>query len=252
MKELSNYFETNIRGKRILITGGTTGIGRATAELLVSLGAKVVTFGRDKQDFEKAMTEIRSKYPDASIYGTPADVTNRDAMKKIFDIVDNELGGIDILINNSALGADNITKGRPEEWQYILNTNVLGYLAYTEEAVSRMRTEGSGHIVNVGSMSAEVREETGTIYVATKGAIRAFTGSLRKELNPLGIKVTLIEPGAVISDMQPGSEADKQEKIKKMEMLEAEDIAMSIAFCLAQHQRCDVVTMQIRPHLQII
>ena len=101
-------------------------------------------------------------------------------------------------------------------------------------------------------MSAEVREETGTVYVATKEAVRGFSAALRKEVNPLGIKVSLIEPGAVTSDMQPGTKQEHKKKIENMEMLEAEDIAMSVLFCLCQPKRCDIVSLQIRPHLQII
>jgi NADP-dependent 3-hydroxy acid dehydrogenase YdfG len=106
--------------------------------------------------------------------------------------------------------------------------------------------------LNIGSMSADVREEGSSVYVATKAGIQGFSESLRKELNPKNIKVTLIEPGAVDTDMQPGSQSEKQEQMDSLEMMPAEDIAMAVAFCLAQHERCDIVGMQIKPHLQII
>jgi len=252
MEKLTNYFGQNIKDKKIVITGGTTGIGKAIADVLVSLGGEVLIFGRDEKDFENAVADIKKQFPDSKVYGTPADVTKKEDIDKIFEIVDTELGGIDILINNAALGAPGITKETYEDYKYIIDTNITGYLAFCEEAVIRMKTKKSGHIVNIGSMSAESKEPTSTIYVATKSAIRGFSTSLRKELNPLGIKVSLIEPGAVTSDMQPGSKEEHQEKIEKMEMLEAYDIAMSTLFCLSQPKRCDIVTMQIRPHLQII
>lgn len=252
MEKLTNYFGQNIKDKKIVITGGTTGIGKAIADVLVSLGGEVLIFGRDEKDFENAVADIKKQFPDSKVYGTPADVTKKEDIDKIFEIVDTELGGIDILINNAALGAPGITKETYEDYKYIIDTNITGYLAFCEEAVVRMKTKKSGHIVNIGSMSAESKEPTSTIYVATKSAIRGFSTSLRKELNPLGIKVSLIEPGAVTSDMQPGSKEEHQEKIEKMEMLEAYDIAMSTLFCLSQPKRCDIVTMQIRPHLQII
>lgn len=252
MRKLTDYFGQNITGKRIVVTGGTTGIGKATADLLVSLGGRVLIFGRDHEDFQNAIDDIKKQFPDAEIYGTPADVAKKEDIEKIFEIVDNELGGIDILINNAALAAPGITKESYDEYKYIIDTNITGYLAFAQEAASRMSNQKSGHIINIGSMSAESREPTSTIYVATKTAIRGFSTSLRKELNPLGIKVSLIEPGAVTSDMQSGTKEEHQEKINKMEMLEAEDIAMSILFCLSQPKRCDIVTMQIRPHLQSI
>jgi NADP-dependent 3-hydroxy acid dehydrogenase YdfG len=115
-----------------------------------------------------------------------------------------------------------------------------------------MKAQQKGHIVNIGSMSAETHEETGTVYVATKSAIQGFSIALRKEINEMGIKVSLIEPGAVSSDMQPAPKEEQREQIKKMEMLDPEDIAMSVLFCLSQPKRCDVVSMQVRPHLQVI
>lgn len=252
MENLANYFGQNIKDKKIVITGGTTGIGKAIADVLVSLGGRVLIFGRDENDFNNAVADIKKQFPDAEVYGTPADVTKKEDIDNILEIVDSEFGGIDILINNAALSAPGITEETYEDYKYIIDTNITGYLAFAQEASARMKKQKSGHIVNIGSMSAESKEPTSTIYVATKSAIRGFSTSLRKELNPLGIKVSLIEPGAVTSDMQPGSKAEHQEKIEKMEMLEAYDIAMSTLFCLSQPQRCDIVTMQIRPHLQSI
>jgi NADP-dependent 3-hydroxy acid dehydrogenase YdfG len=252
MKELSNYFGEHIKEKRIVITGGTTGIGRAVAELLVSLGGRVYTFGRDATHLNDAFEAIKNKYPEGEIYGKPADITKKEDIEMIFKEIESSLGGIDILINNAALGADGLTESSFEKSKYIIDTNIMGYLAFCEEAAKKMSEQKSGHIVNIGSMSAETREETGTIYVATKAAIRGFTAALRKEINPLGIKVTLIEPGSVNTDMQPGTEEERLEKVEKMEMMEADDIAMSVLFCLSQPKRCDVVSLQIRPHLQLI
>lgn len=252
MQAITNNYFDKIKGKRIIVTGGTTGIGRAIAELLIALGGRVLLLGRDKTDFKTAIKELKSKYPQAEIYGSPADVALEQDIKMIFRIADNCMGGIDILINNAAVAAQGIKEEELDDIRYIVDTNVTAYMAFAKEAVSRMIDQGSGFIVNIGSMSAEVREESGTVYVATKEAIRGFTAALRKEVNPLGIKVSLIEPGAVTSDMQPGSKEEHQAKIEKMEMLEAEDIAMSVLFCLCQPKRCDVVSLQIRPHLQLI
>ncbi|WP_433764351.1 SDR family oxidoreductase [Flavobacterium ginsenosidimutans] len=252
MEILSNYFSENIFQKRIVITGGTTGIGKAIADLLVSLGGRVLIFGRDENDFYNAMDDIKTKSSKGEIYGEAADITKKEDITRIWDRVDKVLGGIDILINNAALPARGIIEGEYEDWKYILETNILGYIAFAKEAVNRMTDQKSGHIVNIGSMSAEVKEKTGVIYVATKTAIRGFSTALRKEINPLGIKVSHIEPGAVTSDMQPAPKEVQKEEIKEMKMLKAEDIAMSVLFCLSQPKRCDIVSMQVRPHLQMI
>jgi NADP-dependent 3-hydroxy acid dehydrogenase YdfG len=252
MEKISNYLGQNVKDKRIVVTGGTTGIGKAIADVLVSLGGRVLIFGRDQEDFNNAVADIKKQFPESEVYGTPADVTKKEDIEKILEIVDTELGGIDILINNAALSAPGIIQETYEDYKYVIDTNITGYLAFAQEAASRMKQQKSGHIINIGSMSAESRTPESTIYVATKSAIRGFSTSLRKELNPLGIKVSLIEPGAVTSDMQPGTKEEHKEKIDKLEMLEAYDIAMSALFCLSQPKRCDIVTMQIRPHLQMI
>jgi NADP-dependent 3-hydroxy acid dehydrogenase YdfG len=251
MENLSNYLGQNIDRKRIVITGGTTGIGKATAQLLASLGGQIFIFGRDKDDFDQAIDSINAQ-AQGKVYGITADITLKEDIELIWKEIDNTLGGIDILINNAALPANGITEEEYENIKYILETNVLGYISFTKEAVSRMKTQREGHIVNIGSMSAETHEETGTVYVATKSAIRGFSAALRKEVNELGIKVSLIEPGAVTSDMQPAPKEEQRKQIEKMEMLEAEDIAMSVLFCLSQPKRSDIVSLQVRPHLQVI
>jgi NADP-dependent 3-hydroxy acid dehydrogenase YdfG len=126
-------------------------------------------------------------------------------------------------------------------------------MAMSHEAVERMKANGWGHIVNIGSMSADVREKDSSVYVATKSGIQGFSEALRKEVNPLGIKVTLIEPGAVGTDMQSEySPKEQRKQIEKMEMLRAEDIAACVLYTITQPKRCDVVSLQIRPHLQSI
>lgn len=132
-----------------------------------------------------------------------------------------------------------------------MNTNLLGYLACCHEAIKRMKPRQSGHIVLIGSMSADVREGGSSVHVATKAGVQGFAESLRKEVNEMGIKVTLIEPGALGSDMQTKKETHAQQA-DDLKMLKAEDIAACIQYCLTQPKRCDVVALSIRPHRQII
>jgi NADP-dependent 3-hydroxy acid dehydrogenase YdfG len=124
-------------------------------------------------------------------------------------------------------------------------------MACSAEAIERMKANG-GHIVNVGSMSADVREEKSSVYVATKAGIQGFCESLRKQINNEGIKITLIEPGAVDTDMQEMPTEEKLKQVEELKMLTADDIAVSVMYCLSQPRRCDVVELKIRPHLQLI
>ena len=250
-QSLFNYQLEPVADKSILITGGTTGIGRATAILLASQGAKVLIFGRHQNDLDEAMKDIREA--GGQVLGLTADVSDPEDIQRVFQEFDEQMDKLDILINNAALGYGSITEGGYPEWDYILRTNLLGYMAMTHEAVERMKAGGWGHIVNIGSMSADEREKDSSVYVATKAGIQGFSEALRKEVNPLGIKVTLIEPGAVGTDMQSEySPAEQRGRIKEMKMLRAEDIAASVLYTITQPKRCDVVSLQIRPHLQEI
>jgi len=251
MENLQDYKPTQLEGKRILITGGSTGIGRAAAILLAQLKAKIIISGREHEVLEEALAGIKEKAPEAEVITVACDQATETGIEQMFKAVDEKLGGLDILINNAGLSAEGMTKGSYEDWQYVLNTNLLGYMACANAAAERMKSAG-GHIVNIGSMSAESKRPESTVYVATKSGIRGFTSSLRKEVNPDEIKVTLIEPGSVSSDMQEMPVEEQKQKIEALEMLEATDIAASIIYVLAQPKRCNVVGLQIRPLLELI
>lgn len=239
-----------IGGKAVIVTGGTTGIGRATAVLLASRGARVLIYGRHEPQLESALSEIKLAGGDG--FGLIADQSRQSDIRRIFNEADRQLGGVDILINNAAVSGESVLQGAYEDWQYVLSTNLLGYMACCREAIDRMRAKGVGHIVNVGSMSADLREEGGDVYVATKAGIQGFSESLRKLINKMGIRLTLVEPGRVDTNMGDQPEKEKRQKKERQELLEATDIAECIYYCLVQPQRCDVVKVQIRPLKQLI
>jgi NADP-dependent 3-hydroxy acid dehydrogenase YdfG len=251
MEKLNDFLPQRVSGKSVLVTGGTTGIGRATALLLAGLGADVVICGLDARHLEEALKDIR-KTAKGSVHGFTADLGTEEGVKKAFEEADKRIASLDILVNNAALPFGSITEGSYADWKRIVDTNLTGYLACAAEAIKRMKAKGEGHILNIGSMSADVREETGSVYVATKAGIQGFSESLRKQVNPFGIKVTLIEPGAVDTDMQPDNPQDKKEQVEKGEMLAADDIAAAVLYVISQPKRCDVVELKVRPHLQLI
>jgi NADP-dependent 3-hydroxy acid dehydrogenase YdfG len=241
----SDYEFESIAGKSVVVTGGTTGIGRATARLLASQGAKVLIFGRDPQALESALKDMPE-----GVVGLTADTTNLEDIQKVFEAADARIGGVDILINNAAEAAQSILDTEYAEWEYVVRANILGYFACAREAAQRMEAKGFGHIVNIGSLSAKARDAGSDVYVATKCAIEGFSESLRKQVNEKGIKVTLVEPGKVGADF-PNSTPEEQPKLEaEGKQLKSEDIAASVYFTLIQPRRCDVILMQVRPHKQ--
>lgn len=252
MMYLSEFLPQNISGKSALITGGTTGIGRATAISLAAVGVNILIFGRHKEELEESLQAIRAVNPNSAYYGIVADVAKQEDIEKIFDTVDQKFDKLDILVNNAAVGHDGIESGDYEDWDYVMSTNLTGYLACCHESIKRMKPNQSGHIINIGSMSAETRDAGNSVYAASKAGIQGFTEALRKEINPMSIKVSLIEPGLVSSDLINLPIEQHKEKIEALEMLKAEDIAMSVLYCLCQPKRSDIISLQIRPHLQLI
>jgi len=240
-----------VAGKSVIINGGTTGIGLATAKLLATYGARVLLFGRERECVDEAVEHAGAA--GGEVYGMAADVTRQREVIRVFQEADKRFAGrLDILINNAAAIGDGVLDGDYDGWRRMLDTNVLGYLHCAREALDRMRPRKDGHLVMVGSMSADLREAQNDVYVATKAAIQALCEALRKNVNEEGIRVTLIEPGAVDTPMQRKSASDKARRVRAMEMIEPDDIAECIRFALSQPKRVDIVSMQVRPLKQLI
>ncbi|VWX55134.1 SDR family oxidoreductase [Novosphingobium sp. 9U] len=232
-----------IAGKRILLTGGTTGIGRATFLALAKQEAKLLTFGREPEPLAQVL-ELAG-LPDEC--GMTADSSKPEDIERIFEAVDERLGGIDVLIACAALGAQPLHEMSDEDWRYVIDTNLVGYLACARGALKRMIAQGSGLIVLVSSISPEIMAPGESVYAATKGGINHFALTLRKEVGDKGVRVTVIEPGSVGSDMQECTDEEQREAIAHGEMLFAEEIAEAIEFVLTRSTRCDIPMLRIEP-----
>ncbi|MGE5637371.1 MAG: SDR family oxidoreductase [Chloroflexota bacterium] len=242
--------QISLQNKTILITGGTTGIGRATAIYLASFGPKMLIFGRGEKELNDALKDIKAA--GGNVIGLTADASKKEDIERVFSKVDSELGDLDILINNAALGAEAIAEMSYDDQEYIVKTNLLGYMTIAHEALKRMKNKQAGQILIVGSMSADVREKGSSVYVATKAGIQGFTEALRKEVNESGIRVSLIEPGEVGSDMNKLTPEQQRQKQQELKQLKAEDIANCIHYVLTRPKRVDIIEVKIRPHLQLI
>jgi NADP-dependent 3-hydroxy acid dehydrogenase YdfG len=243
------YEPEHLADKVAIVTGGSTGIGRATAAMLASEGVKVCICARNEQHVRDAVNEIKQY---GHVIGTIADMSKNDDIINLFAETETAFGFVDILINNAAIANTTMLQGSYDDWDYAIKTDLLAYMACAHEALARMIRRGYGHIVNVGSLSCEVREGSEDVYVAAKAAIHAWSESLRKQVNPKGVKVSLIEPGLVGTPMAGVSTIDYDKLEDELKLLTPEDVAECIRFALIQPPRCDAITIQLRPHLQLI
>lgn len=240
-----------LKGKNVLITGGTKGIGRATAILLAKNQANVFIIGRDKKRIDETIKMV-SKTPKTKVYGLAGDVSHEKFLISVFDFIDKKSGGLDILINNASLGARSILDQDMDKLEYFLKVNLESHMRCTRLALDRMIPKNSGHIINIGSLSSVFFEKDADIYVSTKAAIAGFTKSIRKKVNEYSIKVSLIQSGSVATSMVDEDENTKIKYVKNHIFLKPEDIAELILFILIQPKRSDIMEVHIKPHKQFL
>jgi NADP-dependent 3-hydroxy acid dehydrogenase YdfG len=235
---------------KLLISGGTTGIGRETALLLGSAGASIFIHGRDPGALKNALALLHERSIRAD--GLCADVSKTGDMERVFAAAEEFLGGMNAWVSCAALGWSHDIDAAETDWQYVVETNLGGTIRGTREAVRAMKRSGGGRIILVGSMSAEVREAKSSVYIATKAGVRGFAAALRKEINGQGIGVSLVEPGACATDLSTASTEEQMRLHEAQEMLHPHDVAGAIEFLLTRPQGTDVVSIQIRPRRQLI
>jgi 3-oxoacyl-[acyl-carrier protein] reductase len=239
--------QPSLQGRRAVVTGGTTGIGRAIAVLLAGEGAKVFICGRDADHLGDALERIGEV---GQGDGVAVDLAKPEQVKRFYAAAEDFLGGIDIAVINAAIPAEALGETGEEETAYQIAVDFTSYLTTTQQAVKRMKA--GSDIVLIGSMSAVSKRPGSSIYVAAKSGIEGFAPSLRKELAEKDIKVGLIEPGFTGADFQyPEFPPDKQrELIHQHKMLRAEDIAVAVHFMLRQPRRCAVSHMRVETRLE--
>ena len=244
----------SLQGRKAVITGGTTGIGRAIAVLLASEGVEIFTCGRDERHLKDALQRINEV---GKGDGIPIDLAEPDQLNRFFAEAKSRLGAYDIAIVNAAIPADGLLDMSEDEARYAIATDFTAYLMSTHKAASHMTGQGSndsaqGDIVLIGSMSAHSLGAHSTVYAGIKAGIAGFSEALRKELGNKGIKVGFVEPGLTGADFQyPDIPAEKQrEMINAEEMLRAEDIAVAVHFMLTQPRRAVVQQLTMTQRAQ--
>jgi len=241
-----------LKGRRAVITGGTTGIGRAIALQLAAEGVHVFICGHNERNLQDALAAIREV---GEGDGICIDLADPDNVVWLFSQAREKLGGYDIAVVNAAIAAGGLTDMNEDELRYVIALNFTAYLLSTHHAANDMIAAGAddaGDIVLIGSMSAHVLGPSSTVYAGIKYGIQGFAKALRREMGGKGVRVALVEPGKTASAMQePDISPEKQrEMIAAQEMLAGEDIAAAVRYILTQPNRAVVQQLTVTPRRQ--
>lgn len=234
----------SLKGRKAIVTGGTTGIGRAIATLLASEGVDVFVCGRDPQHLQDGLERIREV---GKGNGIAVDLAETDGVDRFVQAAKDYFGDFDIAIVNAAIPAQGVTKMSADELRYAIATDFTAYLTTAHAAAEVLKDKGD--IVFIGSVAAHILGGDSSVYAGMKAGIAGFAEALRKELAPKGIKVCNVEPAKTGADFQYATfTAEGQAEENRNEtMLRAEDIAVAVHFVLTQARRANVQQVVIAP-----
>ena len=238
-------------GKVALITGASSGIGEATALALAAEGAKVALAARRQDRLATLAEQISGKGGQAITL--VVDATDEAQVSEMVQKTRAEYGRLDILVNNAGvmlLGP--IAGANTEDWRRMVNINLLGLMYATHAALPVMKEQGEGHIINISSVAGRTARAGAAVYNATKWGVGAFSEALRQEVYKDKIRVTIIEPGAVATELtehitDPETKEKTQAWVQSMKQLESEDIAAAIVYAVTQAPHVNVNEILIRP-----
>jgi clavulanate-9-aldehyde reducatase len=245
--------DVDLSGRVVAVTGASSGIGEATALACAKAGAAVSLAARRMDRIEDLAERISGDGGTALAVQT--DVGDEDQAQRFIERTAADLGRLDVLVNNAGVmllgpiaGADT------EEWRRMVHANVFGVLYCTHAALPVMQRQGSGHIVTVSSVAGRFARAGSGVYNLTKFGVGAFSEALRQEVAPAGIRVTLIEPGAVATELPEHNRPEVREAIRgflaDVVPLQAEDIAAGILYAIASPEHVAVNELLIRPSTQ--
>ncbi|MCH9644889.1 MAG: SDR family NAD(P)-dependent oxidoreductase [Gammaproteobacteria bacterium] len=238
--------------KTVLITGASNGIGRACVEMFAAAGARIILCARNKERLEQLQQQLEN----TETYLMVLDISDKEAVAKAFAALPDHWCDIDILINNAglALGLDKVQDVRLEDLDTMIDVNVKGLLYVTQYVMQNMLKRNHGHIVNLGSISGYQVYSGGSVYCATKFAVRALSDGIKMDVHGSKIRVTEIDPGLVktnFSNVRFAGDTKRAEAVyESASPLMAEDIADAVLYCVTRPEHVDVRVMHIYPTAQ--
>ncbi len=238
---------TDLHGKTVLITGASSGIGKACAHAFAAAGAKLLLAARREDKLQALAAELK---PTATHIVT-LDVSDAAAVQSAIDALPKEWAAIDILVNNAGLsrGLDPLYEGKLDDWDEMIDTNVKGLLYVTRAVVPGMVERGTGHVINLGSTAGEMTYPGGAVYCATKAAERAINDGLRIDLLKTPLRVTTVDPGMVETDFSSvrfhGDEDRAAKVYQNLTPLQPEDVANTIVWAASQPAHVNIARVLI-------
>jgi clavulanate-9-aldehyde reductase len=246
--------DVDLSSQVVAITGASSGIGEATALACARAGAAVALAARRAERIEALAQQIIEEGGRA--IAVPADVGEEQQAQAFLERAHSELGRLDVLVNNAGVMLLGPIENAPtDEWRQMIHVNLFGVLYCTHTALPLMHAQGSGHIVNISSVAGRVARVGSGVYNLTKFGVGAFSESLRQECVPMGVRVTLIEPGAVATELAGHNRPEIREQIAQrfgdIELLRAEDISGAILYAIGQPRHVSVNEVLVRPSGQL-
>ena len=239
----------------ILITGAPSGIGEGCARKFASQGARLILNSRSKDKLAALARELKEKY-NADCYIMPFDVCNRDSATAALEALPEEWKSIDVLINNAglAIGVDKEYEGNLDEWDTVIDTNIKALLSMTRLIVPGMVVRGRGHIINIGSIAGDATYPGGSVYCATKAAVKALSDGLRIDLVDTPLRVTNIKPGLVetnFSVVRFRGDKEKADNVYRgIKPLVGDDIAEVVYFAVSAPEHMQIAEILVMPTYQ--
>ncbi len=241
-------------GKTVAITGASSGIGQATALACAREGAAVALAARRGERIEELARQIERDGGRAIALAT--DVGVEEQAQRFVAAAGEQLGRLDVLVNNAGVMLLGPILGAPtEEWRRMVDANIYGVLYCTHAALPLMQAQGSGHIVNVSSVAGRFARAGSGVYNLTKFGVGAFSEALRQEAVAIGVRVTVVEPGAVATELVERNRPEVQQAIRgalgEVEPLRSEDIADAIVYAISRPPNVAVNEVLVRPSGQV-
>lgn len=241
-----------MKNKITLITGSTDGIGKACANKFASAGARLILNGRNPEKLQTLKQELTEKYA-VEVFPLLFDVRDRNAASQAIESLPTEWQSVDVLINNAGLvlGVDKEHEGNLDDWEIVIDTNIKGLLTVTRLVVPIMIKQGKGHIINIGSIAGDAAYPGGSVYCATKSAVKALSDGLRIDLVDTPLRVTNIKPGLVETHFSitrfHGDKTKAGAVYEGLKPLTGEDIAETIFFAASAPEHVQIAEMLVVP-----